>query len=502
MKQEKFFLKLTLAVILLLLQVVSAAAIFIELFILDMLPETILAAVLAGFGVLLILTTFMILFPAKKGKKAYFRKGLGILLSLVLTVGCACGTFALRNVNTTVTAITESGKTQNRMVGVYVLASDPASSIEDIADYAFAMNQMFEYENSLQAQKDIETKLNSSMNISVYASVNEQIDALYSGDVNAILLSESYLDILTEQSEYKDFEEKTKLLYEVAVTADTTENTVPRKEYDEPIQNRCFIVYISGSDTRSNVLQTSRSDVNLLAVVNPKTQQILLLNTPRDYYIEISKAPGQLDKLTHCGIYGIDCSMRTLSNLYGQDIDYYAQINFTGFSTLIDALGGITVYNEQTFTSNDGINFPAGEITMGGTNALSFVRERKAFKNGDNQRGKNQMKVITAIIKKVKSSAALLTNYSDILTSLQGMFATNMTSEEMSDLVKAQLSDGMDWKVVSYSVTGSGDKRTTYSIPNKKSYVTIPDTSTVLKAKELIQKIYNGETLSEADAEA
>ena len=108
-----------------------------------------------------------------------------------------------------------------------------------------------------------------------------------------------------------------------------------------------FVVYISGSDTRNLTLTTSRSDVNILAVVNPSTKQVLLINTPRDYYVDTAASAGAKDKLTHCGMYGIDCSMATLGNLYDEHVDYYVQINFNGFKTIVDAVGGITVESER-----------------------------------------------------------------------------------------------------------------------------------------------------------
>jgi LCP family protein required for cell wall assembly len=260
---------------------------------------------------------------------------------------------------------------------------------------------------------------------------------------------------------------------------------------------------LSGSDTRSTKLSTSRSDVNILAFVNPTSKQVLLLNTPRDYYVPISiSSSGTRDKLTHCGIYGVDCSMDTLGALYDTSVDYYMQVNFEGFKTLVDAIGGIEVESDQSFvTTHYDVQIYKGTNYLDGTGALGFVRERYAFSDGDNARGRNTMKVVKAIIDKMSSGTTILSNYSAIMKSMEGMFVTNMSSDEIADLVRMQLSDMSSWDVRQYAVIGTGDSRTTYSVPNQKAYVMIPDEDSVDKAKELIEKMESGELLTDADFE-
>ena len=247
------------------------------------------------------------------------------------------------------------------------------------------------------------------------------------------------------------------------------------------------------------MLDTSRSDVNILMAVNPQTRQILLLNTPRDYYIPNPAGGGQLDKLTHLGIYGIDVSMKGLADLYQEDVDYYGQINFTGFETLIDAIGGITVDSPQAFEAQ-GYSFSEGPNTMDGAQALAFARERHSFSSGDNERGRNQMRVITAVIQKITGdSTNLLLHYNEVLDSLQGMFVTNLTSDDIASLVKMQIDDNRSWNVKSYAVTGTGGSEYTYSMPSMKAYVMYENKDMVQKGADLIDKVMNGETLSDSD---
>lgn len=261
-----------------------------------------------------------------------------------------------------------------------------------------------------------------------------------------------------------------------------------------------FLVYISGTDTRGSGLDNLRNDVNIMAAVNPKTKQVLLINTPRDYYVEISiSKSGQRDKLTHCGIYGIDCSIDTLESLYDQDITYYTQINFKGFKRLVDAVGGVEVYSSKSFYTTEGnYKIHKGMNLLDGEKALAYVRDRFSYSDGEAARARNQMDVIKAIIKKM-SSGVLLTKYADILDSMGKYFSCSLTEKEISSLVKMQLSDMAEWEVKSFAVTGTGSKQYTYSMPRQKAYVMIPDEGSVEYAHILIDKIFAGEELSEED---
>ncbi|MBE5902319.1 MAG: LytR family transcriptional regulator [Lachnospiraceae bacterium] len=247
-----------------------------------------------------------------------------------------------------------------------------------------------------------------------------------------------------------------------------------------------FVMYVSGSDTRSKKLDKGRSDVNILMAVNPKTHKILLLNTPRDYYIPNPAGGGVNDKLTHCGMYGIDNSMKALADFYGVKVEHYGQINFTGFEKLIDALGGITVDSPADFTTyKSNIHFTKGINECNGKKALAYARERHAFATGDNARGEHQMEVITAMIKKASDNKVMvLANYGSILDSLDGTFVSDFSEDSMSGLVRLFLDGAGKWKISRFAVTGSGGRSTTYSTPNSNIYVTYPDPTSVETAKK------------------
>lgn len=263
----------------------------------------------------------------------------------------------------------------------------------------------------------------------------------------------------------------------------------PRRPHMEP-----FAVYLSGIDTRGSALTQSRSDVNIIAAADPVNKQLLLVNTPRDYYVSNPAGGGAKDKLTHCGLYGADNSRQALAELYGVPIAYAAQINFKGFEMLIDALGGVTVYSDTAFTTTEGgYSIRQGENKLDGAGALAFARERSHLSGGDVSRGENQMKLIAALMEQA-SPANLMANYRSILSSLDGMLTTDMPLSTITKLVTTQLDDLKDWTVRSVSVTGTDGTDYNYS-SGGTAYVMYPDGESVRAASQLLQTVLQGDPL-------
>ena len=264
----------------------------------------------------------------------------------------------------------------------------------------------------------------------------------------------------------------------------------PQKPHEEP-----FIVYLGGSDTRSGKLTKGRNDVNILAVVNPNTKQLLLVNTPRDYYVSNPAGEGAKDKLAHCGLYGLENSKEALSRLYGLPVAYGAVINFKGFEALIDALGGVTVYSESAFTTTiGGYRIQQGANTLNAAQALAFARERSRVSGGDNTRGQHQMQVIAAMVRQL-SAGNVLSRWREILDSLEGMFATDMPLTTMTKLLTNEIDNLDDWAIFSAAVTGTGGTDYNWS-SGGKAYVMYPDES-VEQVAALMQRVMNGERLAD-----
>lgn len=487
---------------------------------LNMLPTQYIL-VLAGLLLVLWLLMGLLLLPnSKKKGGGKVRKGIASVLVLLLVIGCAAVTTIITDVYERLSNVVEQPVDEGLYRTVYVRADDPAQTLADAKDYVFGRVAEHDEEYILQAIEGIEDLVGQSIEVRTFETIREMADALYAGEIDAIIMNDVNVDILEDDENYADFSDRTRVLYEVPVkevqipeeiptdsngeTVQTepaeTVVTMPSIQNAQDITNTPFIVYIAGSDARTSRLTTGRNDVNILAVVNPETKMILLLNTPRDYYIANPAGGNRKDKLTHCGNAGVENSMAALANLYGVRVDYYARINFKGFETMIDAVGGITVYSDVSFSASSGnFRFSKGENQLNGAAALAFARERYHLSGGDNARGQNQMKVITAVIKKMTSGTTILTKYADILDSLNGMFATNISMDEISQLVKMQLDDLASWNIVSYAVSGTGGSDITYSDPGHYLYVTYPDQSTVAYAQDLIRRVVEGETLTDAD---
>jgi len=497
-------LKLLLSIFLSFLLLVAETITFFAIYKLDMLPGTYLGIVGLLLLVLWAVCTLMFLLPSKKQKNG--RAIAATVLVIIFIAGNAVITNVVGTLYDTMHSITKPTITTVGM-SVYVKADDPAQTIHDAADYPFAVSYVVGTDIANDAITDIQNKLGKNIHTIVYNTVPEIVNALFMGEVKAIIMDSAYVSLLEEFELYADFHTKTRVIHEVVVEQVILppDNPKPSGNPDTDNNNdndgiKPFVIYLSGTDARSGSFKRSRSDVNILAVVNPETKQILLVNTPRDYYVPNPAGNGVQDKLTHCGVYGVDCSMETLSELYDVPISYYAQINFYGFHTLIDVIGGITVYSDIGFNAAGGkYYFPAGQVELDGEKALAFARERHGVPGGDSTRGKNQMKVITAVVNKLTSGSTIISNYTGIMNSLQGMFQTNVEMDTISDLVKMQLEDMSSWNIKSYAVTGAGSSQITFSMPGKPLYVMIPNEASVNHGQNLIDRVIAGEVLTDAD---
>lgn len=419
----------------------------------------------------------------------------GKIIAFILIIILLIGTFLVIKANQLFSGISGS-KTKTDVIGVYVLKDDPASTLGDVADYNFGILETIDRKNTDNTVSKINTTVGKEITTTPYGDMIALADALLNGEVKAIVLNSAFVDTIADDDEHLNFADLIKELDSVSFTT-VIEDTGVKNITTEP-----FSVYISGIDVYGDISTTSRSDVNILATINPKTKQVLLVSTPRDYYVQTTVSGGSYDKLTHAGIYGVDCSMGTLAGLYGVDVQYYFRVNFTGFEKVIDALGGITVVSDESFTTyHGGYAINTGENTMDGKKALCFARERYSVSGGDRGRGKNQMKVIKAVIDKA-CSPAILNDFNGLISSVTGSFETNMTSDEISSLVKMELSDMASWNIVQYSVDGWGDSKTTYSTPNSHAYVMIPNEDTINMAKQLQQQVLNGETIAQPETQA
>ena len=370
----------------------------------------------------------------------------------------------------------------NYSMSIAVLADSP---IENISQVTSVMGPTgTDKDNIQQLMNDLKATQNKELTVEESSSYLAAYKSLLAGDTKAILLNSVFENII--ESEYPDYASKIKKIY--------TKELTKKVETPKDVKGDSFNVYISGIDTYGPISSVSRSDVNIIMTVNRETKKILLTTTPRDSYVPIADGGNnQKDKLTHAGIYGVDASIHTLENLYGIDLNYYARLNFTSFLKLIDLLGGVDVYNDQEFTAHtNGKFYSVGNVHLDSEQALGFVRERYSLADGDRDRGRNQQKVIVAILQKLTSTEALK-NYDGIIKGLQDSIQTNMPLETMMNLVNTQLESGGTYKINSQDLKGTGRMDLpSYAMPESNLYMMEISDSSLESVKAAINDVMEG----------
>ena len=426
------------------------------------------------------------------------RLAIGSVLAMILCLVFAVGIRYINLGMETLNNITAE-EDETSLMTVYVRADDDREMADLLTETFGTLAN--DKANTLAAVQQLDEKYNAMLATETYTSPTELVDALNDEKVDAILVNQGQLSVLEDMEGYEEALTELREVesFHVVVETDSDKTSISHED-------AVFSVYISGSDSRdSNIMATGRSDVNIIATVNTETRQVLLLNTPRDFYVPLSIAESYdlPDKLTHAGLYGVDVSKDTLAQYYGIDIDYYFRVNFTGFEKIIDALGGIEVDSEHDFYSTISptpIHYTEGINKLGGYEALYYVRERYAFVNGDYQRGINQMQVIKAVADKA-NSPSVLAGFTSLMDAVSGCFKTSIPTDLITALVRDQLANGDDWNIVTYYVSGTGSSEYTYSIPSQRAYVTIPDETTVEMAKDLMQQVRDGQVIVDPNAE-
>ena len=409
-------------------------------------------------------------------------KNLTLILLLLGVVINGTSLFAVSQFIGFTSRLNATSNYSNYSMSIAVLADSP---IENISQVTSVMGPTgTDKDNIQQLLNDLKVSQNKELTVEESSSYLAAYKSLLAGDTKAILLNSVFENII--ESEYPDYASKIKKIYTKALT-----KTV---ETPKDVKGDSFNVYISGIDTYGPISSVSRSDVNIIMTVNRETKKILLTTTPRDSYVPIADGGNnQKDKLTHAGIYGVDASIHTLENLYDIDLNYYARLNFTSFLKLIDLLGGVDVYNDQEFTAHtNGKFYPVGNVHLDSEQALGFVRERYSLADGDRDRGRNQQKVIVAILQKLTSTEALK-NYDSIIKGLQDSLQTNMPLETMMNLVNAQLESGGTYKINSQDLKGTGRMDLpSYAMPESNLYMMEISNSSLESVKAAINDVMEG----------
>ena len=433
-----------------------------------------------------ILVTALILSVAVLSGFLIFKGKAGKTTSAILIVALLVGSVSMYAVKGLVDLSTGVNSTSNYSEYEMSIVVPADSDVKDLKQLTNVLAPSGNDQDNVQAlMKNISQTQGHELTVDTASSYLSAYKSLTSGEAKAMVLNSVFED--TIRGEDPDYASKIKKIYTHKMS----------KKIDTAIgkQNpnaEVFNIYVSGIDTYGPISSVSRSDVNIIMTVNRKTKKVLLTTTPRDAYVPIADGGlNQPDKLTHAGIYGVDASVHTLENLYGIDLNYYVRLNFTSFLKLIDLLGGIDIENDQEFTAGN-THYPIGNISLNSEQALTFVRERYSLNGGDNDRGKNQEKVIAAVIKKLTSTDALK-NYNAILSGLQDSVQTDMSLETMMNLINTQLESGGSYNVTSQALTGTGNTGLpSYAMPEANLYMMEIDQNSLAAAKAAIQEVMEG----------
>ena len=435
--------------------------------------------VLAVFGASLLLAT-----SPKAGLRAA-----GAVFSVIASAAFIFVAVYLGILISTVDKIA-GAQTEIRYIEVRVRAEDRAAAIADLGGHTLGFYEGADAEFVGQVMDEIRETNGESLKEQSFDSPHTMAQKLLDSGIDAAVMNQAYASLIEDM--IPDFSSKTRVIYVKAFETELGEDLAwfkdskgEQKNYSVT-EDPCTIL-VSGIDVEGPISTVSRSDVNILMTVNPKKHSVLLTNTPRDYYVPIPDiSRGARDKLTHAGVYGVHATMRTLSELYEVDVPQYVRVNFSSLISLVDVLGGVDVNSEVAFTAG-GYTFVQGLNHMDGAQALAFSRQRYAFADGDNQRGKNQMAVMTAIISKLQSKA-ILKNPAGLLQVIAESMQTSYTRSQIMEVISWELAGGYRWTVDRQAVSGRDDQQQTFSMPGTPLYVMWPDEEAVKAAAKRIRE--------------
>ena len=433
----------------------------------------IISIVLLIIGIILTTTSYII--KNKVGK---------IIILLISILTLVLSTISIYYINTTNKLLNNIKDIKEE--SIYYIIVNKNSNYNELKDLNNSKAGILTYNNDNYNKIIKEINKNISIKGKKYNNINNIINNLYNKDIDTIIMNSNYYNMIVENIEY--FEKNTKIIKEISIKLNNN-NKITKTNLDKP-----FNILISGIDTYGSINKVSRSDVNIIMSIDPTNNKILLTSIPRDYYVKLHTY-NSYDKLTHAGIYGINESMNTISDLLDTKIDYYIRVNFDTLIQLVDSIGGIDVYSDTSFKTYNKVSFNKGINHLDGKKALAYSRERKVFSEGDRKRGYHQQQVIEAIINKISNSKVLLSNYSNIINSLSNILQTNIPNNDIKKFINKELNNPQKWNIESINLDGYDASNYTYSMPGWLLYVMNPNEETVNNAKNKINEIINNKIL-------
>ena len=475
-------------------------------------PVTPLLWRMALLGVITLIVALFGLLSFRKTKKKHNPKIGTTVLNVILAIFLAAGSWLLPHVEKRVDEVfTPIGETVTTTINVYALTTDyktehidifketnnviTSTNLQDYKNSVFITQSSVDQENQNNAVAFINQELNTTISENNCETIWDAVAALYAGDGAALILNEGYVSSLEETDTYASFSEDTIILRTITIEMEAASQKETAAG-TEASTDHSFAIYFGGSDSRDSALSIyTRTDVNIVGCVDPVNKQIMLISIPRDLYVQNPYLNNGYDKLTHLGNSGIQNTVEGFNQLLDADVGNYVVVNFSTYTTIVNALGGIDVNNPYEFSAGN-YYFPAGYIHISGDEALAYVRERYSLSNGDFGRNEHQTIVLKAILQKILS-AETITKFDSLLSALAGTFATNITSDQIYALVNQQISAMTTWNIVSYHVDAWGEYGETASMPGQQLYINHPYQNQLDFLKGEYDKIMAGEIITQ-----
>ncbi len=452
-REKKNKLNIVLSIFLIIAILASGFSIY-EIFLLSSI-ETFIRYIIIGVLVVIDIILFIrVRFSSKKRKKKRKKRiGLIVFMLLYSLVCFAVGIVIayvygqLDNINKEFVTYTSD---------LIVMSDNSAESVDDITDYTIGMLSDKDSPDGYIIPQEMidENNLEDDNEIKEYDDYSTMLVDLYAGEVDALFITDNYIDMFSNVTGYEDVATDTKVILSKDKRMRKTDTSESERESSGKSITEPFTILLMGIDSTDEVLSKNaiaNGDTLILITFNPKTLNATMISIPRDTYVPIACWSDKAEnKITHAAGYGTDCMMQTIEDYFGINIDYYAKINFKGLVKLVDAVGGVDINVEQELCTDDSSR--GGEVciypgyqTLNGEQALVYARNRKQLVNGDFGRGQHQQEIVMALINKMKTITKV-SSFMDILNTISNSLDTNLTTKQIlsfynigKDIVKRSL---------------------------------------------------------------
>ena len=347
------------------------------------------------------------------------------------------GTYAVARINRNVNKITSTTTTSSVNASVVVYSAD--ASAEPVSSVNELDGKTVGFATGTSVADIGKTNIDASgatVSYKEYQDYSSLLLGLFGGEIDAAILPSNYGTMFANESGISDFLAGTKSIGDYSDTVTVTNVSGS----DKDITKEPFTVLLVGN-------ADGLSDTMILCSVNPISMKVTMTSLARDSYVPISCYNGGSSKLNAAHAVSIDCTIQTIENLIGVDIDYYVDTNFQGVVDVVDALGGIVVDSPAEFVGQNASSergsytvwVPAGkDVLLNGEQALAFARERHLFATGDFARQAHQQEVIQAIVRTILRTRDINT-FLKVLDAAGNNIQTNLTVNQMTSFMSYAL---------------------------------------------------------------